>query len=117
MADFTLFGLRTCDSCRKARRWLDTHGVDYDYHDVRDDGLDALLLAGWTKNTGWEPLVNRRSTTWRNLPKSLRESMEERSAIATLNEHPTLLKRPVLVGSGVLEIGFSDGRYADLFGN
>lgn len=116
MAIPTLHGLKSCDTCRKARAWLDTSGVEYRYVDVRDDGLDTAAVERWIDVRGWEPLVNRRSRTWRQLPQTLREKFGGDSASALLVEHPTLLKRPVLEARDVLEIGFSAERYADIFG-
>ena len=116
MTELTLFGLKNCDSCRKARRWLDDNGVAYRFHDVRDDGLDAARLGLWAERVDWETLVNRKSTTWRGLPENTRASMDRRSAVATMAEHPTLLKRPVLERDDLLEIGFSPDRYASLLG-
>jgi len=110
----TLYGIRSCDSCRAARRWLDAHQLKYRYRDVRDDGLDAATLGRWSKAVGWEPLVNTRSLTWRKVPETDRDGMDEKLAIATLLDYPTLLKRPVLYGDRVLEIGFDEDRYEEL---
>lgn len=106
-----LYGLKTCDTVRKARRWLEQRGIDYQYHDVRDDGLTLELLDNWADQLGWEALVNRRSTTWKQLPASTREPLDRHRALALLMEHPTLLKRPLLVSRTELLQGFSPENY------
>lgn len=104
---FVLYGLTSCDTCRKARRWLDAHGVAYRYHDVRTDGLDASILAGLAQRVGWEPLVNRRSTTWRTLADGDRDNLDEARALALMKRNPTLMKRPVLVRGKRALVGFN----------
>ena len=111
----TLYGLKTCDTCRKARRWLDDAGVDYRYHDVRADGLDAALLTRWFADRDWQEFVNRKSRTWRTIPEPLRAELDAERAAALLREHPTLAKRPVLERETVLAVGFAAERYAELF--
>ncbi len=107
-----LFGLKTCDSCRKARKWLDGH-ADYDYRDVRDDGLTKALLDDWFARVEWQTLVNRRSTTWKTLSPADRDSLSRETAAALLLQHPTLLKRPVLDTGATLLVGFDPERYAE----
>ena len=110
-----LYGIKNCDTVKKARKWLEAHGVDYRFHDFRADGLDEARLRGWVGELGWETLVNRRGTTWRQLPVELRESIDEASAIALMLENPALIKRPVLDLGERRVVGFSDQAYADLF--
>ncbi|MDX5375549.1 MAG: ArsC family reductase [Gammaproteobacteria bacterium] len=110
-----LYGIKNCDTVKKARKWLDAHGVDYRFHDVRADGLDEVRLRGWVSELGWEALVNRRGTTWRQLPADVRESIDEAAAIALMLEHPALIKRPVLDLGERRVVGFSDQAYAGLF--
>ena len=112
----TLYGLKSCDTCRQARAWLDDRNIDYRYHDVRADGLDAGLLKRWMALTDWSSLVNRRSLTWRKVPEADRSSLDEARAIALLIDNPTLLKRPVLDGDGLLVAGFSAALYDDKLG-
>jgi Spx/MgsR family transcriptional regulator len=111
-----LYGIRNCDTVRTARRWLDDAGVVYRFHDLRSDGVDAALVAPWLQEAGWQAVINRRSSTWKALPKDARESMDEDRALAAILEAPTLVKRPVLADDGLLEIGFSAARYATIFG-
>lgn len=110
-----LYGIPNCDSVRKARRWLDGRGVAYVFHDFRKDGLDAKQLAGWLKQAGWETLLNRKGTTWRQLPAEQREGVDAKRAQALMLEMPTLIKRPVLETGKDLEVGFDADRYATLF--
>ena len=110
-----LFGIPNCDSVRKARRWLDEHGIAYVFHDFRKDGLDAAQLAAWIEQVGWETLLNRKGTTWRQLPAAQREGVDGKRARALLLRSPTLIKRPVLVAGQHLEVGFDADRYATLF--
>ena len=111
----TLYGIPGCDTVKKARRWLDEHGVAYRFHDFRVDGLDEKRLARWTKQLGWETLLNRRGTTWRQLPAAQRDRVSDAAgAVAAMLEHATLIKRPILESDGVLRIGFSADDYAAL---
>jgi arsenate reductase len=108
-----LYGIKNCDTIIKARRWLDEHGVAYRFHDFRGDGLDEKQLIHWTKQLGWESLLNRRGTTWRSLSAPQRDNITDAgSAIATMLSHPALIKRPVLEINGALHIGFTAAHYA-----
>ena len=111
----TLFGIRNCDTVRKARRWLDGHTVAYRFHDVRTDGLSRTQLEDWVQTLGWENLLNRRGTTWRKLPESVRNSMNKRAAVKLMLEQPAIIKRPVLDLGNSLHLGFSEDAYEDLF--
>ena len=97
----------------EARRWLDQHTVGYRFHDFRKDGLDADLLAGWVDAVGIEALINRQSTTWRNLDAALRKQLSDAGGTAVLINHPTLIKRPVLTRGDTVLIGFSEQRYLE----
>ena len=112
----TLYGLGTCDTTRAARKWLDANGVAYTFHDVREDGLTAALVKRWVKALGWEKVLNKASTTWRELPTASKEGVDEAAAIALLLAHPTLVKRPVLDRGGSFSLGFKPASYAELFG-
>lgn len=109
----TLYGIHNCDTVKKARRWLDTHSIDYRFHDFRVDGLDLIVLASWVQQLGWEALVNRRSTTWRALTDNEKSSMNEQSAVQTMLAQPTLIKRPVLVTQENVMVGFSEKTYSE----
>jgi Spx/MgsR family transcriptional regulator len=107
----TLYGIKNCDTVKKARRWLDQHGVDYRFHDFREDGLEADRVQDWVTELGWEALVNRRSTTWKQLDPALRASMDADSACSTIITHPTLIKRPLLDTGHQRLVGFSEASY------
>lgn len=111
----TLHGLKTCDTTRAARRWLDARGVIYAFHDVREDGLTQSQVEGWVKQLGWEKVLNKASTTWRELPEAEKSGLDARKAVALLLAHPTLVKRPLLDRSGKLSLGFKPADYAALF--
>lgn len=114
MSELTSFGLKNCDTCRKARKWLDTNDIAYRYHDVREDGLSRDEVTAWVETLEWQAVVNRRSTTWRSLPESVRGTMDAGSAVDAVVSNPTLAKRPVLRGKDFLQIGFDTGRYEQL---
>lgn len=107
----TLYGLKNCDTCRKARNWLDGQGIHYRFHDLRNDGLDAARLHGWLDNMDWETLLNRRSATWRQLAPAEREPLDQGLAEQLMLAHPTLVKRPVLEMSNGIVVGFSAAKY------
>lgn len=107
----TLYGLKNCDTCRKARQWLAGQGIDHDFHDLREDGLDAGRLRGWLEVMDWETLLNRRSTTWRQLDPAEREPLDAARAEKLMLAHPALVKRPVLEHSTGVLVGFSAAKY------
>jgi Spx/MgsR family transcriptional regulator len=111
----TLYGINNCDTVRKARRWLEAHGIEYRFHDLRQDGLDSVTLQEWLDELGWQTLVNKRSTTWKQLDPALREGMDAVTARAALLEHPTLIKRPVLDLGHQRLVGFSADSYQTAF--
>ncbi len=104
----TIYGIKNCDTCRKARKWLDAEGIGNRFHDVRADGLETATLAAWIAALGWERLLNRRGTTWRKLAPEDREDIDEAAAAALLRAHPTLIKRPVFDLGGTFMVGFGD---------
>ncbi|HLV48403.1 MAG TPA: arsenate reductase [Aliidiomarina sp.] len=111
----TLFGIKNCDTVKKARRWLDNANVNYEFQDVRDSPLTADTLQEWLGQVGETTLLNTRSTTWRNLPEHDKGERTLPRTIELLQEHPTLIKRPVLVHNQGIEVGFKDARYAEIF--
>ncbi len=112
----TVYGISNCDTVRKARRWLSEHAVDYVFHDLRKDGLDANTLQHWNKKAGWEVLLNKRGTTWRKLPETVRDRINQQSALKLMLEQPTLIKRPIVDADNQIHIGFSTDHYTTLFG-
>ncbi|MGS2724534.1 ArsC family reductase [Porticoccus sp. GXU_MW_L64] len=111
----TLYGIKNCDTVKKARRWLQENNIHHQFHDFRSDGLEADQVTGWARQLGWETLVNRRSTTWKQLDESQRNNMDASSSISAMVEHPTLIKRPVLDNNGELLVGFKPETYTDQF--
>lgn len=112
-----IFGLNKCDTCRKARAWLDEHGVAYDFIDYRDNPVPAETLTQWAASVGgWEKLVNRASLTWRNLPPERKTPDAPGQWLALISEYPALVRRPVLVQPGRNAVtGFSDKKYGEIF--
>lgn len=111
----TLFGIASCDACRKARRWLDEHELEYRYHDIRRDGLPVTALREWVRRAGWETVLNKRSATWRKVPDVDRQLDTATQAIALMREFPTLVKRPILSSGSTLLVGFDPESYAATF--
>lgn len=111
----TLYGIPNCDTMKKARTWLDQHGVAYDFHNYKTDGIDEVTLRRWVDQVGWEILLNRAGTTFRKLDEADRQDVDAGKAIQLMQTHPSLIKRPVLDRDGVLTVGFKPERYADLF--
>ncbi|MCK4865161.1 MAG: ArsC family reductase [Gammaproteobacteria bacterium] len=110
----TLYGIKNCDTVKKARRWLEDHGVEYQFHDFRQDGLDKKLLTSWVDTLGWETLVNKRSTTWRNLSDKDKAISTNQQASKLLLANPTLIKRPVAEKNKTLLVGFKESEFKQL---
>ncbi|MGQ2906446.1 MAG: arsenate reductase [Aliihoeflea sp.] len=112
----TIYGIRNCDTMKKAFAWLDANGVAYAFHDYRADGIAKDDISRWCEAAGWERVLNKGSRTFRALPAEARENLDEASAIALMAGEPTMIKRPVLDTGDAVEIGFKPDRYAALFG-
>ena len=110
----TVFGIKNCDTVRKARKWLTEYGIDYRFHDFRVDGLDSILMDRLEAALGWESLLNRRGTTWRRLPETARSDLTRDKAKQLMMEQPALIKRPVLENDGHFTLGFSSDAYKNL---
>jgi arsenate reductase len=108
----TIYGIRNCDTMKKAFAWLDDHGVAYRFHDYKAAGIDAATLKAWSKQVGWEVLLNTRGTTWRKLAPAQQANVDEARAIRLMADSPSLIKRPVLEGAGALLVGFRPEEYA-----
>jgi len=112
MADkIMLYGIANCDTVKKARKWLDANKLDYEFHDYKKLGVDTTQLQSWSKELGWEALLNRRGTTWRKLPDDQKADINETKAIALMAEHTSMIKRPVLVKNKTLLLGFDESTY------
>ena len=107
----TVYGIRNCDTIKKARAWLDVAGVAYEFHDYKGAGVDRAALERWVNRLGWTVLLNRAGTTFRKLPDSDKADLDRDRAVALMLAHPSTIKRPVLEGGDTLLIGFSPERY------
>jgi arsenate reductase (glutaredoxin) len=111
----TIYGIKNCDTMKKARAWLDAHKVDYVFHDYKVAGIERGKLEGWVKKAGWETLLNKAGTTFRKLPDADKANLTESKAIKLMLAQPSIIKRPVLeLGGGKLLIGFKPEQYAAL---
>jgi arsenate reductase len=111
----TIYGIPSCDTCRKARKWLTENNREHTFHDLRQDGLDIQMLDRWSRTLEWQKLLNTRSLTWRKIPEVDRTGMTKNRAIALMLEQPTLVKRPVLECEEFVALGFSPANYAKIF--
>jgi arsenate reductase (glutaredoxin) len=111
----TIYGIKNCDTMKKARAWLDTHGVPYVFHDYQVQGVERDQLERWARVAGWETLLNRAGTTFRKLPDPKKANLDERKAIALMLAQPSMIKRPVLDADGALTVGFKPETYATAF--
>lgn len=108
----TIYGIKNCDTMKKARGWLDTRGVAYAFHDYKTAGIERAKLEGWAKKAGWEALLNKAGTMFRKLPDKDREGLTEAKAIKLMLAQPSMIKRPVLDLGGKLLVGFKPDVYA-----
>jgi arsenate reductase (glutaredoxin) len=114
MADTVVYGIPNCDTVKRARAWLSQQGVAHQFHDFKKAGLAPALLQGWVNTLGWDVLLNRRGTTWRQLTAEQQESAQDAaSAQALMLEHTSLVKRPVVAwGDGSLTVGFDENAWS-----
>jgi arsenate reductase len=112
----TIYGIKNCDTMKKARAWLDDRGVAYEFHDYKTAGIERGRLEAWAREAGWETLLNRAGTTFRKLPEKDREGLTEKKAIALMASQPSMIKRPVLDAGGRLLVGFKPEQYETAFG-
>ncbi len=113
----TIYGIKNCDTMKKARAWLDKHGVAYTFHDYKTAGIARDQLEQWSKKVGWEMLLNRAGTTFRKLPDKDKDGIDAKKALGLMVAQPSMIKRPVLdVGGGKLLVGFKPELYESQFG-
>lgn len=109
----TVFGIKNCDTCRKACKHFTENGIEFHFHDVRDDGLDIQMLARWANRLDWTQLLNKKSLTWRKIPEIERADIMADKAFALMIKNPTLVKRPVLESDGFIAVGFSEKHFGE----
>jgi len=109
-----LYGIKNCDTMKKARSWLESHGVDYEFHDYKAAGIDHARLERWCRQVGWETLLNRAGTTFRKLPEAEKEGLNQKRAVALMLAQPSMIKRPVLEAGGQLLVGFKPAVYEEV---
>ena len=107
----TVYGIKNCDTVKKALKWLTDHNIEHKLHDYRVDGLDLNFLTQAEAQFGWDMLVNKRSTTWRNLDEQVKNSLDKTTVLSVLAENPTLIKRPIILQDGKALIGFNEKEY------
>ena len=110
----TIYGIKNCDTMKKARRWLEARGVEHEFHDYKAMGIERARLERWCRELGWETLLNRAGTTFRKLPESDKQALDARKAVSLMLAQPSLIKRPVLDVDGRLWVGFKPELYADV---
>ncbi len=112
----TLYGIKNCDTIRKARKWLEANGTDYQFHDLRSDGLGESQLKQWIDTLGWETLLNKRGMSWRKLADENKLDLDAGKAMQLMLTQPVMIKRPILEHKGDLFCGFSEANYQKIFG-
>lgn len=112
----TLYGIPNCDTVKKARNWLETQGIDYDFHDYKKQGADAGKLAKWVDAAGWEVVLNRRGTTFRKLPDADKEGIDAAKAVKLMAAHTSCIKRPVVEHPGGILVGFKQDEWQAALG-
>ncbi len=106
-----IYGIKNCDTMKKTFKWLDKKGIAYNFHNYKKQGVDEEALQLAMTQHGWETVINRRGTTWRQLPDDVKENMNEAAALTIAKENPSIIKRPLLVISGETYLGFSEESY------
>ena len=111
----TLYGISSCDTIRKAKTWLKNQQIEFEFHDYRKQGLEQQLLQSMISALGWEAMLNRRGTTWRTLPDTVKDQIDQASAMRLMLDNPAIIKRPILATHNQLHVGFSDQQYQEIF--
>lgn len=115
MSSITLYGIKSCDTMKKAMNWLNEHGIDYVFHDYKKAGIDEATLQDWLSKESHENLINRRGTTWRKLSDEQKSDVDNAKAITLMRDNTSLIKRPVLAKDGDIFLGFKPELYAEIF--
>ena len=111
----TLFGIKNCDTIKKARNWLQEQAIEFEFHDYRKQGLVPEQLRAMESALGWEAMLNRRGSTWRTLPDSVRENIDLESAMQIMLDNPAIIKRPILARKDQFHLGFKADQYQEIF--
>jgi Spx/MgsR family transcriptional regulator len=111
-----IYGIPNCDTMKKARRWLEANGIEYDFHDYKKLGVPENKLKNWVNQAGWETILNKRGTTWRKLDDEVKDNIDEAAAIQLMLNNPSIIKRPILESGKQLLIGFKQDEYRQLPG-
>jgi Spx/MgsR family transcriptional regulator len=112
-----MYGIPNCDTIKKARQWLSNHDIAYEFHDYKKSGVNEAMINSWISQLGWQSLLNKRSTTWRQLDQASKANLDEKEAIKIMIANPSIIKRPLLDGGKWLHLGFKAEQYAELFRN
>ena len=110
-----IYGISNCDTVKKAKNWLDSQNIDYQFHDFRKDGINKDIIYGWLNNVAWDKILNKRSTSWRNLDASTQQAINATNVVDLLVENPTLIKRPVMDVNDIITVGFNSDTYQGIF--
>ncbi|MCL9782529.1 ArsC family reductase [Vibrio sp. S4M6] len=111
----TMFGIPNCDTIKKAKKWLDAQDITFQFHDYRKQGIDKALVSQFCSELGWETVLNKRGTTYRQLTDEQKSTLDEKSAIELMVEMPAMIKRPILMVDNQLHIGFKPEQYSNIF--
>ena len=109
-----IYGIKNCDTMKKAMKWLDGKDISYEFHDYKKLGIDEEVFTKAIKTHGWENVINRRGTTWRKLPDDIKNNMNDGKSLGLANENPSIIKRPLLVHNGNIILGFKDEEYSKI---
>ncbi|HHJ36152.1 MAG TPA: ArsC family reductase [Gammaproteobacteria bacterium] len=109
-----IYGIPNCDTIKKARKWLDSNSLEYEFHDYKKAGVPEKHLRQWVNENGWDTVLNKRGTTWRKLDDDLKDNIDEKSAIQVMLDNPSAIKRPVLEKGKILLIGFKEKEFETL---
>jgi arsenate reductase (glutaredoxin) len=110
-----IYGIKNCDTMKKAFAWLDAHKVAYEFHDYKKDGVPPGKLKAWAAKTGWEKLANTRGPTWRKIPDAEKTNLSENRVVGLLEKNPSAIKRPIVEAGGKLLVGFDEKEFAAAF--
>lgn len=115
MADITIYGIKNCNTMKKAFTWFDDNGIAYDFHDYKKKGADMTVIEQAVTEHGWEKVINRKGMTWRQLPDDVKNDMDEAAALELVNQKTSVIKRPLITYRGKIILGFDETQYTDTF--